>query len=97
VLSQPDYSGDECIIESVKKFLISHYKKPGNAYVGNVHRLDRPASGIMVFAVTSKAATRLSQQFRDHSVSKEYLAVRFFFFFGPALQFFSCLCRVLFV
>lgn len=75
VLSQPDITNDESLDESVKKFLISHYKKPGNAYAAVVHRLDRPASGVMLLATTSKAASRLAEQFRNHTIHKEYLAV----------------------
>lgn len=75
ILSQPDITNDESLDESVKKFLVKHYEKPGNAFAVVVHRLDRPASGVMLLATTSKAASRLAKQFRDHTIHKEYLAV----------------------
>ncbi|KAH9260936.1 hypothetical protein BASA81_000632 [Batrachochytrium salamandrivorans] len=75
ILSQPDITNDESLDESVKKFLVKHYEKPGNAFAAVVHRLDRPASGVMLLATTSKAASRLAKQFRDHTIHKEYLAV----------------------
>lgn len=56
-------------------YLKEKYNKPGNVYLGLVHRLDRPVSGIMVFAKTSKAASRLSEQIRNHTFKKEYMAV----------------------
>lgn len=73
--SQPDASGDPSALDWVKGYIRKRYNKPGEAFAGLVHRLDRPASGVMVFARTSKAAARLSAQFRDNSVSKRYLAV----------------------
>lgn len=75
VLVQGDKTGDISLLEIAKQWLIEKYQKPGNAFVGLVHRLDRPASGVMVFAKTSKAASRLSIQFRERTVKKSYLAI----------------------
>ena len=73
--SQGDKTGDEDMLSIIKKYLIEKYNKPGDAYLGLVHRLDRPTGGIMVFAKTSKAASRLSEQIRDKKIEKEYLAI----------------------
>ena len=70
-----DESKDEDLLTIIKKYLKDKYNKPGNVYVGLVHRLDRPVSGIMVFAKTSKAASRLSEQVRNNSLKKTYMAV----------------------
>ena len=59
ILAQGDETGDEPVFDSVKKYIKEKYKKPGNVFLGLVHRLDRPVSGIMVFAKTSKGASRL--------------------------------------
>ena len=75
VLSQSDITGDIDMLTMVKDYIKVKYNKPGNVYVGLVHRLDRPTSGIMVFAKTSKAASRLSEQIRTHNFNKEYIAV----------------------
>ena len=72
---QEDSSNDEDLLNILKKYLKEKYNKPGNVYLGLVHRLDRPASGIMVFAKTSKAASRLSTQVRDNKFNKIYNAV----------------------
>ncbi|MBR3198836.1 MAG: RluA family pseudouridine synthase [Bacilli bacterium] len=72
---QADSSGDEDLLSMLKKYLKEKYNKPGNVYLGLVHRLDRPVSGIMVFAKTSKAASRLSKQIASHEFRKTYLAV----------------------
>ncbi|MBM2818278.1 MAG: Ribosomal large subunit pseudouridine synthase family protein [Parcubacteria group bacterium] len=77
VLSQGDETGEESIFDLVKKHIKEKYKKTGNIFLGLVHRLDRPVSGIMVFAKTSKGASRLSEQFRNHEVEKTYHAVVF--------------------
>ncbi|MDO8618422.1 MAG: RNA pseudouridine synthase, partial [Candidatus Daviesbacteria bacterium] len=58
-----------------KKYLKEKYKKPGNVFLGLLHRLDRPVSGIILFAKTSKGAARLSEQFRNHKVEKTYHAI----------------------
>ena len=59
----------------MKSYLRNKYDKPGNVYLGIVHRLDKPTSGVMLFARTSKAAARLSEQFREHAVDKVYWAI----------------------
>ena len=63
------------MLDEVKKYLKEKYKKPGNVFVGLLHRLDRPVSGIMLFAKTSKGASRLSEQFRNREIEKTYHAV----------------------
>ncbi len=70
-----DDSGDDSVLEMVRRYIKVTYEKPGNVYVGLVHRLDRPTGGVMVFAKTSKAAARLSQQMKDGDFEKKYLAV----------------------
>lgn len=75
VLSQADSSGAPDMLTLLKDYIRKKYNKPGNVYLGLVHRLDRPVSGVMVFARTSKAASRLSEQIRTHKVDKTYLAV----------------------
>ena len=72
---QQDSSNDEDLLSILKKYIKEKYDKPGNVYLGLVHRLDRPVGGIMVFAKTSKAASRLSEQIRENKVKKTYLAV----------------------
>lgn len=73
--SQADSSGDADIQSLMKEYLARAYGKQGNVYLGLVHRLDRPVSGLMVFARTSKAAARLSAQVREQTLKREYLAV----------------------
>jgi len=72
VLTQGDRSGDLCLMDDVKKYLKDKYKKPGNVFLGLVHRLDKPVSGIVLFGKTSKGASRLSEQFRNHTIQKTY-------------------------
>ena len=72
---QQDESKDEDLLNIAKQYIKEKYLKPGEVYLGLVHRLDRPVGGVCVFARTSKAASRLSDQIRDHSFKKEYLAV----------------------
>lgn len=72
---QKDNSDDEDLHRMLKKYLKEKYKKPGNVYLGLLHRLDRPVSGLMVFAKTSKAAKRISMQIQNHTFQKKYLAV----------------------
>ena len=74
MLSQADITGDEDILTAMKAWVGEHFNKPGNVYLGLVRRLDRPASGLMVFARTSKAAARLTEQFKKRLVEKRYLA-----------------------
>ena len=75
ILIQGDKTGDISLLAIAKQWLIEKYRKPGNAFLGLVHRLDRPVAGVVVFAKTSKAANRLCLQFRDRTVQKSYLAV----------------------
>jgi len=75
LLAQGDRSGDVCLLELGKSWLKQRYRKPGQVFLGLVHRLDRPVAGVMLFARTSKAARRLSDQFRTGQVIKRYLAV----------------------
>lgn len=75
VLSQEDHTGDPDMLTLLKEDLKRRYEKPGNVFLGLVHRLDRPVGGVMVFAKTSKAASRLSEQIRARSFEKYYLAV----------------------
>ena len=72
---QEDNSKDEDLLTILKKYLKEKYNKPGNVYLGLVHRLDRPVGGIMVFAKTSKCASRLSEQIRTNQFNKIYNAV----------------------
>ena len=75
VLSQADATGDMDMLTLIKAYLKEKYQKPGNVYLGLVHRLDRPVGGIMVFAKTSKAAARLSKQVQKHELEKQYYAI----------------------
>lgn len=75
MLVQADETHDPSLMDEVKKYLKEKYKKPGNVFLGLVHRLDRPVGGIVLFAKTSKGASRLSAQFRERSVEKYYYAV----------------------
>lgn len=75
VPSQADKTEDEDMLTIVKQYIKEKYNKPGNVYLGLVHRLDRPVGGIMIFAKTSKAASRLSDQVRRKVFRKKYLAV----------------------
>ncbi len=73
--SQSDSSKDPDLLSVIKEYLKVTYNKPGNAFAGLVHRLDRPTGGVMVFAKTGKAASRLSEQIREGNIEKHYLAV----------------------
>ncbi len=75
LLSQSDSTKDLDMLTMLKNYIKEKYQKPGNVYLGLVHRLDRPTGGIMVFAKTSKAASRLSKQILNHEFKKSYLAV----------------------
>ena len=75
MLSQADDTGDPDILSVLKEYIKKRYNKPGNVFLGLVHRLDRPVGGVMVFARTSKAASRLSEQIRTREFEKTYLAV----------------------
>lgn len=65
----------DSLLEHARSYLKAKYQKPGNVYLGLVHRLDKPVSGVLLLARTSKAAARLSEQFRHHTVQKTYLAL----------------------
>ncbi len=73
--SQADKTGDIDMLSLVKNYIKEKYHKPGNVYLGLIHRLDRPVGGVMIFAKTSKAASRLSDQVREKVFKKKYLAV----------------------
>ena len=72
---QGDQTGDEPLSEMVKQYIKEKYKKPGEVYLGVVHRLDRPVSGVVLFARTSKALIRLNKMFQEKSVKKTYWAI----------------------
>ena len=72
---QEDNSKDLDMLTMIKQYIKEKYNKPGNVYLGLVHRLDRPVGGVMVFAKTSKAASRLSEQIRNKSIEKRYIAL----------------------
>lgn len=74
-LSQGDETGDETLADRVKAYLKEKYAKPGNVYLGIPHRLDRPTSGVMVYARTEKALVRLNAAFRTDDVHKTYWAI----------------------
>ena len=73
--SQGDKTGDINMLTIIKKYIKEQYNKPGDVYLGLVHRLDRPTGGVMVFARTSKSASRLSEQVRDKKMHKKYLCI----------------------
>lgn len=72
---QGDKTGDEPLVETIKRWIKEKYNKPGNVFCGVVHRLDRPVGGLVVFAKTSKALARMNEMFRDGKVHKTYLAI----------------------
>ena len=72
---QGDKTGDTPLSEQVKLYIKEKYQKPGNVFLGVVHRLDRPVSGVVVFARTGKALARLNEMFRTGSVKKTYHAI----------------------
>ena len=74
-LVQGDKSGDDSLDNQVKRYIEKKYKKPGDAFLGVVHRLDRPVSGVLIFARTSKALERLNEIFRTRQVKKIYWAI----------------------
>lgn len=75
VLTQGDESGDENLLDQVKAFIKERDQKPGNVFIGLLHRIDRPVGGVVLFGKTSKGASRLSDQFRTHKIQKTYWAV----------------------
>ncbi len=74
-LAQGDKTGDVSLDTEVKRYLAEKYKKPGEVFLGVVHRLDRPVSGVLLYARTSKALERLNEMFREKQVKKTYLAI----------------------
>lgn len=74
-LVQGDKTGDESLLESIKNFIKNRDHKPGNVFLGLVHRIDRPTSGLVIFAKTSKALSRLTQMVKNREVKKTYWAV----------------------
>ena len=74
-LTQGDDTGDLSLLDELKSYIKVKYQKPGEVYLGLVHRLDRPVGGLVAFARTSKAASRLSEQLRSHAMHRDYLAV----------------------
>ncbi len=74
-LAQGDKTGDVSLDKEIKSYIAAKYKKPGEVFLGVVHRLDRPVSGVILFARTSKALQRLNEMFRTKQVKKSYLAI----------------------
>lgn len=72
---QSDKTGDVTLTEQVKSYIKKKYNKPGDVFLGIIHRIDRPVSGVVVFARTSKALTRMNELFREKEIKKEYWAV----------------------
>jgi 23S rRNA pseudouridine1911/1915/1917 synthase len=75
VLVQGDQTGDTTLMDMAKEYIKVRYNKPGDVFLGCIHRLDRPVSGVVVFARTSKALSRMNQLFQDRQVQKTYFAV----------------------
>ncbi|MEM9930807.1 MAG: RNA pseudouridine synthase, partial [Bacteroidota bacterium] len=75
ILSQGDSTGDTTVMDWTKNYIKHRYNKPGDVFLGSVHRLDRPVSGVIIFARTSKALTRMNDLFRDRKVTKKYWAI----------------------
>ena len=72
---QGDKTGDTPLVDTLKQYLKEKYNKPGNVFCGVTHRLDRPVSGIVVFAKTGKALERFNEMLRNHEVKKTYWAI----------------------
>jgi 23S rRNA pseudouridine1911/1915/1917 synthase len=94
LLTQGDRTGDETALELARQYIKEQYKKPGNVFVGLVHRIDRPVSGVLLFARTSKAASRLAKEFQTRRVKKTYLAVVVGRIDGPGAKLVSMIERV---
>ncbi len=75
LLTQGDDTGDANLLDQVKEYVKEKYQKPGEAYIGLVHRMDRPVGGLLCFARTSKAASRLSEQVRAHELNRQYVCI----------------------
>lgn len=74
-LVQSDKTGDISLSEKIKDYLKEKYNKPGNVFVGVIHRIDRPVSGVVLFARTSKALTRMNEKIKNRDIKKSYLAI----------------------
>jgi 23S rRNA pseudouridine1911/1915/1917 synthase len=74
-LVQKDITGDDALVDKVKEYIKHKYAKPGNVFLGVTHRLDRPVSGIVLFARTSKALSRMNELFREGTIKKKYWAI----------------------
>ena len=72
---QSDQTGDTTLAEKVKDYIKKKYKKPGEVFLGIIHRIDRPVGGVIIFARTSKALTRMNELFREKKIKKEYWAI----------------------
>lgn len=75
LLVQSDQTGDLCLVDYAKQYLTEKYQKQGNVFCGVIHRLDRPVSGLVILAKTSKALERMNEQFREHQTTKVYLCI----------------------
>lgn len=75
LLTQGDDTGDANLLDQIKEYIKEKYNKPGEAYIGLVHRMDRPVGGLLCFARTSKAASRLSEQVRVHELNRQYVCI----------------------
>ncbi len=75
LLTQADATGDDDLLSQMKRYIKEKYEKPGDVYLGLVHRMDRPVGGLLCLARTSKAAARLSKQVSTHEMAREYLAI----------------------
>ena len=75
LLTQADATGDDDLLSQMKRYIKDKYQKPGDVYLGLVHRMDRPVGGLLCLARTSKAAARLSRQVSTHEMAREYLAI----------------------
>ena len=75
LLTQGDDTGDANLLDQIKEYVKEKYNKPGEAYIGLVHRMDRPVGGLLCFARTSKAAARLSEQVRVHELNRQYVCI----------------------
>ena len=74
-LVQSDRTGDECLADQVKEYIKVKYNKPGEVFLGIIHRIDRPVSGVVLFARTSKALARVNKMFQDKQIQKTYWAI----------------------
>jgi 23S rRNA pseudouridine1911/1915/1917 synthase len=74
-LSQGDFTGKKSLLDIIKEYIKKKYNKPGNVFLGLVHRLDKPVSGIILFARTSKAASRLHEIFLNRKINKFYIVI----------------------